>query len=194
MSSRPDSDFLTLPPELIENITRQVAHKRDLAGMRTTCKTLNKPAANELFKFVYISPSEKDLGTWNSISEHDVIRRIPRHVVIYTQSDVEDHGAFSNDRERDEIGKDFKSALAALSRYPNLDSVSIKADHIGTSHTAYVVFDNGILPTHWPEAEDDGELYTWLEDEDGFPNLHETCLEEDQKSLDRLMEKIRSRR
>lgn len=58
----------------------------------------------------------------------------------------------------------------------------------------YVVFDNGILPTHWPEAEDDGELYTWLEEEDGFPNLHEQCMEEDQKSLDRLLEKTRSRR
>lgn len=58
----------------------------------------------------------------------------------------------------------------------------------------YVVFDNGILPTHWPEAEDDGELYTWLEDEDGFPNLHEECLEEDQKSLDRLLGKIEARR
>jgi hypothetical protein len=58
----------------------------------------------------------------------------------------------------------------------------------------YVVFDNGILPTHWTEAEDDGELYTWLEDEDGFPNLHEQCMEEDQKSLDRLLEKTRSKR
>jgi hypothetical protein len=58
----------------------------------------------------------------------------------------------------------------------------------------YVVFDNGILPTHWPEAEKDGELYTWLEDEDGFPNLHKECMEEDQRSLDALLEKTRSRR
>lgn len=57
----------------------------------------------------------------------------------------------------------------------------------------YVVFDDGTLPTHWPEAEDDGELHSWLRGEDGFPNLHEECLEEDQKSLDRLLEKTRSR-
>lgn len=61
----------------------------------------------------------------------------------------------------------------------------------------YIVFDNGILPTHWPEAEDDGELHTWLEDEDGevgFPNLHEETLEEDQKSLDRLLETMKLRK
>jgi hypothetical protein len=57
----------------------------------------------------------------------------------------------------------------------------------------YVVFDNGILPTHWPEAEDDGGLHTWLEDDDGFPNLHEETLEADQQSLDRLLEKSRLR-
>lgn len=126
MTSRPQSNFLSLPPELIENITKQVALKRDLAGLRMACKTLDKPVANELFKFVYLSPAEKDLGTWNSISEHDVIRRIARHVVVHTQADVEDHGGFfSGERERDEIGKNFKTALAALSRYPNLDSVEI---------------------------------------------------------------------
>jgi hypothetical protein len=125
MSSQSQADFLSLPPELIENIIRQVALKRDLAGMRMTCKTLDRPAANELFKFVYLSPSEEDVHAWNSISEHEIIRRIPRHAVIHTQSDIEDHGDSSGDRERDEIGQDFKSALSALSRYPNLDSVEI---------------------------------------------------------------------
>jgi hypothetical protein len=125
MASQTQSDFLTLPPELIENIARQVAHKRDLAGMRMACKTLDKPAANELFKFAYLSPSEKDIDTWNSISAHDAIRRMTRQVIIHTQSDIEDHGAFSGDRERDEIGKEYKSALAALAKYPNLDSVEI---------------------------------------------------------------------
>lgn len=93
--------------------------------MRMACKTLDKPAAKELFKFVYISPSEKDVGTWNSISEHDVIRHIPRHAIIHTQPDVEDGSGWGGGREREEIGEDFDNAIAALSKYPNLDSVEI---------------------------------------------------------------------
>ena len=92
MALQTRSDFLTLPPELIENITRQVAHKQDLAGMRMACKTLDKPAANELFKFIYLSPAENVLDAWNSISKHETIRRAPRHAIIHTQSDVEDDG------------------------------------------------------------------------------------------------------
>lgn len=56
----------------------------------------------------------------------------------------------------------------------------------------YITFDDGILPTHWPEADDpDGELHSWLDD--GFPNLHEENLDADQKSLDALLCKVRSR-
>lgn len=58
----------------------------------------------------------------------------------------------------------------------------------------YIVFDNGILPTHWPEADEDGELHTWLETEDGLSNLHEVCLGEDEDSLDGFVKKTRSRR
>lgn len=125
MSSQTQSDFLTLPPELIENIAKQIDRKRDLAAMRMTCKTLDKPAANELYKSVYLSPAQDVIDAWNSISKHDTICRIPRHAVIHTQSNIEDHDAFSDDGERDEIGKDFKSALSALSIYPNLDSIEL---------------------------------------------------------------------
>jgi hypothetical protein len=61
----------------------------------------------------------------------------------------------------------------------------------------YVCFDNGILPTHWPEAEDDGEMELWfLEESEGEEtiNLHERYLEEDQRSLDALLEKIGARK
>ena len=47
-----------------------------------------------------------------------------------------------------------------------------------------------VQSTHWPEANDDGTLHSWLED--GFPtNVHQETLEEDQKSLDRLVDKLR---
>ncbi|KAK8047133.1 hypothetical protein PG996_015197 [Apiospora saccharicola] len=48
----------------------------------------------------------------------------------------------------------------------------------------YVVFDNGILPTHWPEANAQGSIY-WA---DEVPNFHTDHLEEDQKALDNLLE------
>ncbi|KAM7185002.1 putative f-box domain containing protein [Naviculisporaceae sp. PSN 640] len=60
----------------------------------------------------------------------------------------------------------------------------------------YVVFNNGILPTHWPEAEDDGRLEHCLEDKN-IPedvNFHAEFLEEDKKSLGRLLAKCRARR
>ncbi|KAF1922682.1 uncharacterized protein M421DRAFT_426609 [Didymella exigua CBS 183.55] len=454
MSSRPPAEFLTLPPELIEDVAKRISDRRSLSSMRMTCKALDQPASKELFKSVYISPAGEDVSTWNSISEHNVIRHIPRHVLIRTHSEEEDdRSSWNGDIEREETGSDLENAIAALSKFPNLESLqisfteeckgrakesweddpaesasqredmlrlvfqAIKAravdkenrtirnltlenlqncpvpeftsselfrdvmgqldelhvsltqeynehgpDHDYTkvelrtfpahfcadwlkpissklkalsiyhhnenwgpfpgyfdpsgiefpkletlalgyytlAHDAdldwivaikslrrlvlhncmiasyvrissanmaewkmptqdwiampseyddsefkydgtwssyldriadglpslvdfrfdqgglyhdkpysvvrrgdcdvrifpkrYVVFDNGILPTHWPEAESDGELYTWLEDEDGFPNLHETHLEEDQESLDRLLEKTRSRR
>ncbi|KAJ4357727.1 uncharacterized protein N0V89_002303 [Didymosphaeria variabile] len=56
----------------------------------------------------------------------------------------------------------------------------------------YICFDDGILPTHWPEAEDNGDMHSWLAD--GFPtNMHKENLEADQKSLNKLLEKLRSR-
>ena len=58
----------------------------------------------------------------------------------------------------------------------------------------YVVFDNGILPTHWPEADDKGELWCWNE-ERGWPkNVHKEYLEEDQKNLHRLLKRSKERR
>lgn len=53
----------------------------------------------------------------------------------------------------------------------------------------YVVFDNGILPTHWPEADEQGSI-CWP---DEVPNFHMDHLEEDQKALDSFLEVCRSR-
>lgn len=54
----------------------------------------------------------------------------------------------------------------------------------------YVVFDNGILPTHWPEADYEGTLE--LDDEEA--NYHQEHLEKDQAALDNLLKACRSRR
>lgn len=125
MSSRSPPELLTLPQELIESIIAQVTDKIDLFVLRKTCKTLDGPAAKELFKSVFVSPSEKDIGIWNNISEQDATRCIPRHALIKTQPDVEDSGCWTQDRERVEIGEDFEKAVAALSRFPSLESVEI---------------------------------------------------------------------
>ena len=57
----------------------------------------------------------------------------------------------------------------------------------------YIIFDHGILPTHWPEAEDDGSMHDRLNDDEEVPkNWHTDNLEVDQKALDRLLTKLRS--
>lgn len=55
----------------------------------------------------------------------------------------------------------------------------------------YLVFDNGILPTHWPEARRDGRIYAWTNDP--FPNFHKERLVEDEKSLYMLLGECRRR-
>lgn len=124
MSSQADPQLLNLAPEIVENIIKQVRNKKDLSNVRLACKTLDKLAVTELFKDVFISPSDQDINPWNSISQNDIIRQMPRHVIIHTQPDVTDTD-YGEEREREEIGEDFESALAAMVRFTNVDSVEI---------------------------------------------------------------------
>lgn len=117
--------LLNLAPEVVENVIKQVGQRKDLSNTRLVCKELDKHAAKELFKDVFVSPLEKNVSTWNSISQDDNIRKIPRNAIIHTHSDVEDHGLGNGPREEEEIGDEFKEAVAALSRFPNLDSIEI---------------------------------------------------------------------
>lgn len=56
----------------------------------------------------------------------------------------------------------------------------------------YVVFDNGVLPTHWQEADEEGELYCWLKD--GWPvDIRGLNEESDRRSLEGLLEVVRVR-
>lgn len=124
MPSQSRLELLGLAPEIVENVIKQVDERRDLSNARLACKTLDKYAAKELFKDVFVSPSDEHMSSWNSISQHDEIRQIPRHAIIHTHSDIEDHG-LGHQREDEVVGEDFEDALAALSRFPNLDSVEI---------------------------------------------------------------------
>lgn len=141
MSPPPDSELLRLAPELVENVIKQVNDRRDLSKIRLTCKTLDKHAANELFRDVFISPSEDHVTSWNNISQNDVIRQIPRHAIIHTQPDIEDHGlGVSRERyrvdENDEEHPSFDDAIAELSKFPNLTSLEIgfTPECIGRDH------------------------------------------------------------
>ncbi|KAH7068613.1 hypothetical protein FB567DRAFT_457036 [Paraphoma chrysanthemicola] len=117
MSSQNGSELLRLAPELVENVIKQVNDRRELSNIRLTCKTLDKHAANELFKDVFVSPEEQHMTSWNSVSQDDV-------------PDIEDHG-LGMSRERHEVDEDddelssFDDAIAALSKFPNLTSVEI---------------------------------------------------------------------
>ena len=120
----PRPKLLSLAPEVVENVIKQVKDRRDLSNTRLVCKELDKHAAKELFKVVFLSPSDEHVSTWNSISQDDSIRQIPRHAIIHTQPDIEENN-FGGDREDEEIGEKFEEALATLARFPNVDSVEI---------------------------------------------------------------------
>jgi hypothetical protein len=120
----PDSKLLDLAPEIVETVIKQVSNRRDLSNARLVCKELDKHAAKELFKDVFVSPLEKNMGTWNTISQDNYIRQLPRLAIIHTQSNLKEND-FGEDREGEPIGENFEHALAALSSFPNLDSVEI---------------------------------------------------------------------
>lgn len=120
----PGRNLLGLAPEVVEQVIKQVSDRRDLSNARLACKELEKHAAKELFKDVFVSPSEEHVSTWNSISQDERIRQIPRHAIIHTQPDIEDN-SYGEQREDEEVGEDFEEALVALARFPNLDSVEI---------------------------------------------------------------------
>lgn len=121
MSSQSCFELLRLAPEVVENIIRQVGDKTDLCNTRLACSTLNQHAIKELFKNVFISPHDRDISKWNSISQDDVIRHIPRHAIMHTHSDIEGWGEqreYENIDEEDE--SDFCHAVVALNYFPNL--------------------------------------------------------------------------
>ena len=55
----------------------------------------------------------------------------------------------------------------------------------------YVTFDNGVLPTHWPEADRSGAMYEFETSgerrEQDWPNLHKENMALDQESMDRIL-------
>ncbi|KAF2993163.1 hypothetical protein E8E13_000137 [Curvularia kusanoi] len=136
MTSQTDSEseLLRLAPELVENVIKQISDRKDLSEIRLTCKALDEVAANELFKDVFISPLEEHVTSWNSISQDDYVRHIPRNAIIHTQPDIEDHG-LGMYRERYEVDEDdeehpsFEDAIRALSQFPNLTSLEIGFTH-----------------------------------------------------------------
>ncbi|KAF9695228.1 hypothetical protein EKO04_006703 [Ascochyta lentis] len=115
--------LLSLPPEIVEYVIKQVNDRQHLSNARLVCKILDKHATKEIFKDVLVSPGQEHISTWNSINQNDVLRWIPRHAIIHTQPNVDDSDG--GEGEAEEIDEDFENAVAALSRFPNLDSVEI---------------------------------------------------------------------
>jgi len=136
MSSEPSLEFTRLAPELVENVVAQVSDKGDLSNIRLACKTLDKHAVKQLFKEVILSPAERHVSAWNSVSEDDVTRQFPRHAVIHTRSDVENWDWHYQETDEEEDLEYFGEALAALSKFPNLDSLEITftPECIGRDH------------------------------------------------------------
>lgn len=144
MSPPPEPELLRLAPELIDNVIKQISDRRDLSKIRLACKSLDKHAVNELFKDILVSPLKGHVDTWRSVSQNEAIRQLPRHAVIQTQPDIENHGMghtreryeadeddedyprFNEDDEDDEDYPSFNDAIAAMARFPNLTSIEIR--------------------------------------------------------------------
>ncbi|KAK7738353.1 hypothetical protein SLS53_006164 [Cytospora paraplurivora] len=116
-------NLLGLAPEIVQHIIKQ-APKEDLKNIRLANKALDKNAVRELFSDVFLSPAEEQINTWVSIGQHDTIRRFPRHAVIHTQPDIEALG-WGDHREIIEPEEEFEDVVAALARFPNVDSLEI---------------------------------------------------------------------
>jgi hypothetical protein len=127
-STGPGFQLLSLAPEIVENAIKQVNDKRDLSNVRLVCKQLNKHATKKLFRDIFVSPSEENVGTWNSISQDDNIRQTPRSAIIHTHTCVDsevERDMFGNIIENEEISDGLEQVLAALPRFSNLDSIEI---------------------------------------------------------------------
>lgn len=124
MPLQPEFKLLDLAPEIVANVIQHIKQRKDLANIRLSCQTLNQHAVKELFSNVFVSIGEKDVRTWNEISQEDSIRRIPRHAIIHTQENVEELG-WGEQRETTEDWEEFEEALKALSSFPNIESVEI---------------------------------------------------------------------
>lgn len=116
-------ELLSLAPEIIENIIKQIYSKKDLSSTRLACKELDKHATKQLFSYVFLSPSEDHIKAWNSISENDIMRQSPRQAIIHTCSEMDDDDYPVEEEEN--VIEDFENALAALSNFPNLDSLEV---------------------------------------------------------------------
>ena len=123
MSLVPLPQLLSLAPELVEHIIKQISEKDDLLNLRLVCKTLERFAAKELFKEVFVTPSEEHMKAWNNISENDTIRQLPRHAIIQTRPDIDNDYFFRHDGLK--VGSEFHAVIAALVKFPNLDSLEI---------------------------------------------------------------------
>ncbi|KAJ4335895.1 hypothetical protein N0V95_008769 [Ascochyta clinopodiicola] len=120
MSSQSASILLSLPPEIVENVIKQVSNKQDLFIARTGLQDIKQARCKDVF----VSPGQDHISNWNTISQDDIIRRIPRHAIIHTQPNAGDSDG--SEREGEEVDdEDFEDAVAALSRFPNLNSVEI---------------------------------------------------------------------
>lgn len=116
-------NLLGLAPEIVDHIIKY-APREDLQNIRLANKELDGYAVRELFKEVFVSPLEGHIQTYTSISEHERLRRLPRSAIIHSQPDITLDG-YSRRGEFEERGEEYEEAIAALAKFPNIDSLEI---------------------------------------------------------------------
>ncbi|KAK3332698.1 hypothetical protein B0T19DRAFT_353718 [Cercophora scortea] len=111
-----------LAPEIIDNIIHQVPEPGDLKSIRLVSKDLDAHARRKLFREVFLKPIDATISRWNSTADQPALSQVPRLAVIHTRENVED------EQDRSEYprpGEAFRAALAALSKFPKVDSLEL---------------------------------------------------------------------
>jgi hypothetical protein len=177
-----------------------LAHDNDIDWILAT-KSLRKLILHNCMIASWLSIDSENMQTWQPPT-HDWTRMPAHEGHVEWHDDFAYAGTWSQHLDR------IAESLPNLTnfRFDQSSTNSFESDHAYGLKSRdlcaarifpkrYIAFDNGILPTHWPEARENGERGT-MHSMDGFPdsNLHADHLEADQKSLDALLDKLRQSR
>ncbi|KAK3682889.1 hypothetical protein B0T22DRAFT_296091 [Podospora appendiculata] len=170
-----------------------LAYDDQLDWLLNKCKSLTTLVLHNCMIVRHMSMEPRHLNLWNAST------RGWQRVSPAEETSVAEHAY--NGRWSDFFDK-IAAALPNLRefRFDQFKEYGVNNRHLGGARAypaRYVTFSDGILPDRWEEAKDDGTIDCWSSREFKYvalPNYHEETLEEDQKSLDRLLELCRARR
>lgn len=109
----------SLAPELCRLIFKHV-DQRGLKSLRQVKRSWSALATEQLFRKIHLSPSPASIKRWDEILSNETFRRLPRHITIQTQKELEDGEDYAN-----HLSKEFITSIDSIARLPNLVSLEL---------------------------------------------------------------------